>query len=233
MIVLLLCLQAIMTSLSFKLNEKLFVRDPQHTELGQKIIGQSIALIDTLGFEQFTFKKLAEAIGSTEASIYRYFENKHRLLLYLTAWYWSWIEYRIDLLTHPGQKPEEKIKCSLKVLSEAKQVDPAFEFVNEAALYRIVLIEQDKTYLTKWVDDDNSEGLFLAYKSICKKIAEFIREVNAKYPYPHSLVSTVMLAANQQVFYAQHLPTLTNLKDDVHETLQVFLEHLVFSAIKK
>lgn len=222
-----------MTSLSFKLNEKLYLRDPQHTELGQKIIKESIRLIDSLGFEQFTFKKLAEAIDSTEASVYRYFENKHRLLLYLTAWYWNWIEYRIDMLTHPTQKPEEKIKCSLKILAEEKKFDPSFDSVHEEALYRIVLAEQDKTYLTKWVDEDNSVGLFVSYKSICKKIAGYIQELNPKYRYPNSLVSTVMLAAHQQIFYAQHLPSLTNLKNKVHEDLLSFLEHLVFSTIKK
>ena len=222
-----------MTTLSFKLNEKLYVRDPQHTELGRKISDQSIKLIDKLGFEQFTFKKLAESINSTEASVYRYFENKHRILLYLTAWYWNWIEYRIDLSTHPSQKPEDKIRWSLKVLAEEKKFDSTFEFVNEEALYRIILVEQDKTYLTKWVDDDNSVGLFLSYKAICKKIAGFILELNPKYQHANSLVSTVMLAASQQIFYAQHLPSLTNIKGKIHDSLFAFLEHLVFSAIKK
>lgn len=222
-----------MTSLSFKLNEKLYLRDPQHTELGQKIIQESIRLVDTLGFEQFTFKKLADSIESTEASIYRYFENKHRLLLYLTAWYWNWIEYRIDLLTLPNQKPEEKIKCSLRILAEEKKFDPLFDFVDEEALYRIVLVELDKTYLTKWVDEDNSVGMFTPYKTICKKIAAFIHDYNPKYQHPNSLVSTVMLAAHQQIFYAKHLPSLTNFKNKIHEDLLTFLEHLVFSTIKK
>jgi AcrR family transcriptional regulator len=222
-----------MTTLSFKLNEKLYLRDPQHTDLGRKIIQESITLIDSLGFEQFTFKKLAEAIHSTEASVYRYFENKHRLLLYLTAWYWNWIEYRIDLLTHPSQKPEEKIKYSLQILTEEKKFDPSFDFVNEEALYRIILVEQDKTYLTKWVDDDNSVGFFLSYKSICKKIAGFIHDLSPKYPNPNTLVSTVMVAAHQQIFYAQHLPSLTNIKGKIHSELLAFLEHLVFSTIKR
>ena len=222
-----------MTTLSFKLNDKLYLRDPQHTELGQKIIQESIRLIDSLGFEQFTFKKLAEAIDSTEASVYRYFENKHRLLVYLTAWYWNWIEYRIDLFTLPNQKAEEKIRISLRILTEEKKIDPLFSFVDEEALYRIVLIEQDKTYLTKWVDDDNSEGLFMPYKTTCKKIADFVHDYNPKYPYPNSLVSTVMLAAHQQVFYSKHLPSLTNMKRKVHDELFSFLEHIVFSTIKK
>ena len=81
-----------MSQLTFKLNERLYLRDPQSTELGQRIVSKGIELIDGLGFEQFTFKKLAAQVNSTEPSIYRYFENKHRLLHYLTAWYWSWMD---------------------------------------------------------------------------------------------------------------------------------------------
>lgn len=88
-----------MGQLTFKLNEKLYVRDPQSTPLGQKIVQKSIEMIDSMGLEQFTFKKLATEVHSTEPSIYRYFENKHRLLHYLTAWYWSWMDYRLDLAT--------------------------------------------------------------------------------------------------------------------------------------
>ena len=75
--------------LQIKMNEKLFLRDPEQSELGKKIILHSIQLIHLNGFEAYTFKKLAESIGTTEAGIYRYFENKHRLLIYLSVWYWS------------------------------------------------------------------------------------------------------------------------------------------------
>ena len=57
------------------LSDRYFLRDPLHTELGTNIVAQSILMIDQLGFEQFTFKKLAQPIGSTEASIYRYYST--------------------------------------------------------------------------------------------------------------------------------------------------------------
>jgi hypothetical protein len=47
-----------MPNLIFKLNDHLYLRDPQHTPLGQNIVRVSIEMIDRLGFEQFTFKKL-------------------------------------------------------------------------------------------------------------------------------------------------------------------------------
>ena len=224
-----------MATLSFKLNEHLYVRDPQHTALGQNIINKGVELIDQLGFEHFTFKKLAEEIGSTEASIYRYFENKHRLLHYLTAWYWSWIEYRIDLHTISLQTPHEKLKACLRVITEEKKVDPAFDFVNEEALHRIIVAELDKTFLTKWVDNDNKEGLFLGFKSLCKKVAAIIHEINPQYPFAHSLVSIILLGAKQQLFFVDHLPSLSDLKKgtNIHETLYQLLENVVFGSIEK
>jgi AcrR family transcriptional regulator len=74
----------------------LCLRDPKETTLGQSILKYSIILIDELGFEHFTFKKLATKINSTEASIYRYFENKHLLLVYLSNWYWEYMYVNIQ-----------------------------------------------------------------------------------------------------------------------------------------
>jgi len=82
-------------SLSFKVNEKIYIRDPEGTEMGKQIVKHAIDQIYSLGFEQFTFKKLAAEMGTTEATIYRYFENKHRLLLYILNWYWSYLEYLV------------------------------------------------------------------------------------------------------------------------------------------
>ena len=46
--------------LQIKMNEALFLRNPEQSELGKKIITHSIQLIYKNGFEAFTFKKLAE-----------------------------------------------------------------------------------------------------------------------------------------------------------------------------
>lgn len=224
-----------MPNLIFKLNDHLYLRDPQHTLLGQNIVRASIDLIDQLGFEQFTFRKLAEEINSTEASIYRYFENKHRLLLYLVAWYWSWMEYRIDLFTSSITDPREKLKAFVKVIAEEKKFDPTVAFINEVALNRIVIAELDKTFLTKWVDTDNKEGFFGGFKSLCKKIAGWVSEINPDYPFPNSLVSTLLLATKQQIFFTEHLPSLTNLKknESIYMELEGFLESILFNTIAK
>ena len=216
------------------LNNKYFLRDPQHTELGTKIVRHSILMIDELGFEQFTFKKLAQAIGSTEASVYRYYDNKHKLLIYLIAWYWKWMEYQIDYRTNNVPDARERLRLALQTVCRPVEEDPNFSHINEAVLHRIVVAESNKTYLTKHVDADNKEGLFRGYKDLCKRVADIILELNPGYHYPHALVSTVLEAAHLQPFFAEHLPSLTEIKkgDDVHQQTYEYLKNLVFTAIR-
>ncbi|MCU0446884.1 MAG: TetR/AcrR family transcriptional regulator [Microscillaceae bacterium] len=215
--------------------EKIYERDPEQTQLGRKIINHSIRLIDELGFEAFTFKKLATRINSTEASIYRYFENKHNLLVYLVSWYWSWLEYQIDYQTHNIGDSEKKLKIAIKVVAESMKRESTFSYINESALYRIVISESSKAYYTKSVDADNQEGFFRSYKSLCKKIASFVHELNPEYAYAHALISTMLESAHHQVYFSQHLPSLTELKIRNQEYDQVieYLEHLVFTMIQR
>ena len=223
-----------MAIVSFHLNPNLYLRDPQSSTLGQKIIQSSIKMIDKTGADDFTFKKLGSEIGSTEASIYRYFENKHRLLLYLIDWYWTWLEYRIDYSTQNIASPVERLRTCIRILVEEKKKDPDGPFVDEQRLQRIVNTEFEKTYFTRQVDTDNKEGLFLPYKSLCKKIAGILKEINPQYPFPHSLVSTIVLSANHQLYYAQHLPSLTDIKTESrqkHDKLVEFLETMVLNTI--
>ena len=72
-------MENLITNIKIQVNPKTYVKDPETSTLGKRIIQNSILLIDEIGFEEFTFKKLGEKIGSNESSIYRYFENKHKL----------------------------------------------------------------------------------------------------------------------------------------------------------
>ncbi|MFT5678923.1 MAG: AcrR family transcriptional regulator, partial [Patiriisocius sp.] len=86
--------------INITIDPALYTRNPENTELGKKIVSESIKMINELGFEAFTFKKLGVEIGSNESSIYRYFESKHVLLVYLISWYWLWIEYKLVFATN-------------------------------------------------------------------------------------------------------------------------------------
>lgn len=220
--------------LQIQLNSALYLRDPQSSDLGQKIIQESIFLITEIGFESFTFKKLSAKINSTEASIYRYFENKHRLLVYLISWYWCYVEYRINFETNNISDSKEKLKIAIRIISGKLVSDPNFPGVDEEALQQIVINESDKTYLTKNVDEINKEGVFTGYKSLCETIASFMREINPQFSYPISLSSTCLEAAHQQLFFAQHLPRLSDVnKDgDIYEQNYQYLLTLIFNSLK-
>ena len=216
------------------MNNKLFLRNPEQSELGKKIILHSIQLIYKNGFESFTFKKLAEDIGTTEAGIYRYFENKHRLLIYIAAWYWSWLEYRVTVNTNNIKDPVVKLKRVIKLLATVVEDDVKTSYVNENILHQIIIAEGTKAYLTKHVSEDNKDQLFKPYKDLCAKIGIIILECNPKYKYPKSLSSTIIEMAHFQNFFMNNLPSLTDFGKTKNESAIVsFLEDLVFSALKK
>jgi len=221
-------------SLKFNINEKLYLRDPEETELGRKILEHGILSIHSMGFESFTFKKLAKEIGTTEASIYRYFENKHRLLLYLVDWYWSWQEYRIVFQTNNLKNGEDKLKIAIKLLADQIVDDVSTGHINEKLLYEIVMAEGAKSYLTKHVTEDNKAKFFKPYKDLCARIAGFIKEVNSEYLYSFSLSSTIIEMAQAQKFFMRNLPSLTDFGSSKNEMeIVAFLENIVFSSIRK
>lgn len=220
-------------SVQFKMNEKLFLRNPEESELGKKIIQHSIELIHQIGFEEFTFKKLAIEIGTTEASVYRYFENKHRLLLYIVDWYWYWQEYRLMYEINNINDAETKLKVAIKLISAPVEDDLSIVHVNEKLLYEIVMMEGAKSYLTRHVSEDNSNKLFQPYKQLCARIADLIIEFNPTYKYPSSLSSTIIEMAHSQNFYQQNLPSLTDsLKLKGKFEVADFIENLVFSSVR-
>ncbi|WP_258103890.1 TetR/AcrR family transcriptional regulator [Marinoscillum sp. MHG1-6] len=219
--------------LRLDLNKNLFLRDPQNTELGKRIVGEGTQLISEIGFEGFTFKKLSERISSTEASIYRYFENKHRLLVYLIARYWAWIEFKIDYETNNLIVPQEKLEAALRVITHRAQADITFPEIDEGALQKIVIAETDKIYLTKQVDQDNQVGLFKGYKSICKKISDIMLEINPGFKYSRALSSTLLEASHQQIFFSQHLKSLTEIdaNGDPFQQNYEFMKTLLSNAL--
>jgi len=220
--------------LQIKMNEKLFLRNPEQSELGKKIIQHSIQLIHKTGFEAFNFKKLAEDIGTTEAGIYRYFENKHRLLIYIVAWYWVWVEYRISFQTNNISDPVKKLKKIIQLLATTVEDDIKTSHVNENILHQIIIAEGSKVYLTRHVSEDNRDQLFKPYKDLCAKIGDVILECNPKYKYPKSLTSTIIEIAHFQNFFMNNLPSLTDFGKEKDELkIVAFLEDLVFSSIKK
>ena len=108
---------------SVSLNEGLYLKEPQGSELGRNIIKSSIEMIDEFGLESFTFRKLAIKIKSTEASVYRYFENKHMLLLYLNNGIGVGF-FLIQYNTNNIKDPREPLKIIVQSIVSASRRTP-------------------------------------------------------------------------------------------------------------
>jgi AcrR family transcriptional regulator len=192
---------------------------------------QSILLIDEIGFDNFTFKKLGEKIGSNESSIYRYFENKHKLLVYLSSWYWSWMEYKLVFSTANITDPKEKLKKAIIIVTEKVTDDSSTAHINEAILNKIIIAEFTKTLHTKEVDQENKEGFFLIYKRVISRIVAIVNEVNPEYLFSKSLISSVVEGSLHQYFLEEHLKTITDCNEIVSPT--DFYLNLVENALNK
>ena len=210
--------------INITVNEALYLRNPEATELGRNIVSNSIIMIDTLGFEAFTFKKLGATIGSNESSIYRYFENKHALLVYLVSWYWSWIEYRLLFATANVQNSEDKLKSAIALVTQEVTEDTTVYYVNEVILHRIIISESSKAYHTKDIDTENAKGYYKTYKRVVQRISDIVLEVNPNYLYPHMLISTVIEGAHHQRYFSQHLPSLTNMTEGENAITQFYTD---------
>lgn len=220
-----------LSQLKVPINENLFIKDPFSSELGKKVLHGAINLLDNSGFERFNFKKLASEIQTTEASIYRYFESKHKLLLYLINWYWGCVAMRLLFETKNLTSPELKLKKAIHVLTALPETDSSMSFVNENTLKKIVIHESAKAIHTKEVDVENNVGIYSVYKTVVNTVAEMIHEVNENYPYPNMLVSNMIEGSNQQRFFAEHLPKLTN-SHVTFDNVEAFYQDLVFKTIQ-
>tara|TARA_R110002051_G_scaffold316151_1_gene395391 strand:- start:647 stop:1225 length:579 start_codon:yes stop_codon:yes gene_type:complete len=187
-------------------------------------------MIHELGFEDFTFKKLGLQIGSNESSIYRYFENKHKLLLYLTSWYWGWLEYQLVFSTNSIEDKRHKLKKAIEVLTREIEEDSSFSFINEVILNKIIINEYSKSYLTKEVDKENKEGYFVIYKRLAQRLSEMITTVSPSYSFPTSLASNVLEGSLHQYFLREHFKSLTECTKS-NSVTQYFTE-LVFNTLK-
>ena len=207
--------------------EGLSLKDPLQSKLGRSIISNSIILMDEIGFEAFTFKKLAFKMGSNETSLYRYFENKHVLLLYLLVWYWNWVSFLITYNTKNIDDPNKKLDLIIENFVDATKENPSVDFVNEKVLHRIIIAESSKAYHTKDIDNENKKGFYKSYKSLIQTVADVILEIDHEFPYPHSFASNLFEMANNEIYFAQHLPRLTDIKvsDDNYDEVITLLKY--------
>lgn len=217
--------------LHIRLDENLYLKDPTISKVGKLILSEGLLLLNEIGLEEFTFKKLAVKIQTTESTIYRYFENKHQFLFYLFNFYWAWMEIGIVLATNNIDSPKKRLEIIIRHLTIVVENDVRTPFIDEAVLQQVIAMESSKTFLSKKVDDENSIGYFLQYKKLVGVISKVINEINPDYPYPNALITTLIESSFHQRFFGQHLPRLTNDLNN-ESKLNDFLMNLCFNTIE-
>ena len=214
------------------IDSNLYCKDPESSDLGKKIVMNGIKMIHELGYESFTFKKLGAQIHSNESSIYRYFESKHTFLIYMVNWYWSWIEFKLELLTTNVSSAEEKLDKAVQLLTEQVKEDDTFTFINQVTLNKIIIAESVKAYHTKQVDKENEKGFYKTYKRVVQRVCDFVLEINPQFKFPHMLVSTIIEGAHHQRFFSEHLPSLTDFEEGKNNIVE-FYKQLTKDALKQ
>lgn len=199
-------------NITVDINESIYLRDPILTSLGRNILKHGIELMTEIGFEEFNFKKLATSMQSTEASIYRYFENKYMLLTYLVSWYWDFMHYMILIDTRHSMTPLQKLKQAISTLVNALHSSVTPEYINHAKLHLLIVENATKVYHNKKVDSLNKEGFYANYKKIVKTLSTMILEIDCDYVYPKALATNLIEQTLNNEYYIQHLPSLTDVK---------------------
>ena len=69
------------------------------------------------------------------------------------------------------------------------------------------------------------------YKQVVQRVSDIVLEVNPKFEYPHMLISTVIEGMHQQRYFADHLPSLTDVKKGT-DAISIFYNQLVFSILR-
>jgi hypothetical protein len=104
----------------------------------------------------------------------------------------------------------------------------------EEELHKLIIWEGSKTYHTRNVNDDNQNQLFKPYKDLCARISNIIIALNPHYPFPHSLVSSIIEISHAQKYFREHLPSLTDFNETKkNEQLISFLKTVLFGSIRE
>ena len=112
---------------------------------------------------------------------------------------------------------KKKIEIAISIIANASVHEALTDYIDQKKLHSIVIKEGAKSYHKQEIDEENKIGLFLSYKELVEKVSGFICEFNPDFKYRKSLVSNLMEMASNQIYFAEHLPRLTDIVDNENE----------------
>ena len=111
----------------------------------------------------FTYNKLDEKIKFAEASVYKYFENKYLLVLFLVNWYW--VTYLINFNSININDYRNKLRIIIHSFVSASKDNASLVYVNNSKFYNNAISEGGKTYHNKNLDHENSKVFLVVIKN--------------------------------------------------------------------
>lgn len=214
----------IVTEIRFNVNPELYLKDPESSEIGKRLLMQAINIIDLVGFERLTFRELAKKAETTESTVYRYFENKHMLILYLGNWYWSWLSYQLNMGLTNMQSGKAKLKKAIEILCRQAESDNLIEHIDLVKLAHLIHLESGKIFRVKDVDKENKQGYYIPFKLLHETVIDIILEVDKDFPLANSLAATIIQGLHHQFFLSEHFPSLSSMKNPEKEIETYFYE---------
>jgi hypothetical protein len=134
---------------------------------------------------------------------------------------WYWVSYFIKINTINVDDPRKKLQIIINCFVSASKENPGITYVNESKLHSIVISEGMKVYHTKGVDEENSKGFFKSYKDLAELVSIVISEINPNFKYSFSLATNLFEMSNNPIYFAKHLPRLTDISSEKNEVGQV------------
>lgn len=218
-----------MSAVHLRPDPALSLRDPEQTEVGRAMLAGGLELMNDIGLEAFTFRKLAAEIGSTEVTLYKYFPNKQRLLQYYFQLYWLWLRRTCGREVERSRDPQDALRRSIEAICGVWPRDVPELQLDARALRLLVIEEGMKSYLHKNVDADNARRLFAPYKELSAFLAERLTACRRSVPMPRSFATTVIEMAHSLPFAMEHLPSLTELSS--RKDLKQLARHLLHRTV--
>ena len=179
--------------------------------MGGRILADGLVLLNEIGLEAFTFKKLAERIGCTEVTVYHYFANKQRLLQYYFQVYWLWLATHCQQEGRGLKDPLARLHGDIRAICGLWPADAMAAQFAPSDLRELVINEGSKSFMHKNVDSDNELKLFKPYKDLCAHIASELKACSPGMKSPRSFATTLVEMAHSLEFAMHHLPALTEL----------------------
>jgi AcrR family transcriptional regulator len=195
--------------LNLDLPSCLYLKNPESSDLGKRILIEAASFIGSNGIDEFNFLKLAKKVGCTEATVYRYFHNKQQLVQYLLNIYWGSICVEIEYSTRQIKSARKKLKTAIEILS-SPHPENFTDNKLAAAVVSVVMSEGVRIHLRPQLDDEIKAGNFKYYSTLLDQFESLISESMPNYPFSRSLASTLIDTAMLQMLYISRYNNFTD-----------------------